>query len=163
MTSRPVTVEMVLDRHIFDESVRAIARRATVLDLGGHSPLQKGLSRHRPLFAGTRYICTDLAPEPGLDFVGNAQQVPLRAESVEAVICHSVLEHVFEPTEVAREIYRILKPGGVAFVYVPFLYSYHGDPQGKGPVDCYRFSLDAIRYLFREFALLRIQPIDRAV
>ena len=104
-----------------------------------------------------------VALHPGLDFVSDALNVPLLDASVDGVICISLLEHVFEPIQVASEIHRVLRPGGAAFVYVPFLYEYHGSPHGAGPVDCYRFSLDGISYMFRHFTLMRAQPVGRAV
>src|SRR3954470_2116152 len=163
MRPRSAKVELVLDRDIFPPSIAEITRRAVIVDLGAHEPQQKQLREFRHLFANSRYYSTDLSPHPGLDFVANAEQIPLRDASVDAILCHSLLEHVFEPTSVAREMFRVLKPDGVAFVYVPFLYAYHGDPRGTGPVDCYRFSPDAIRYLFRDFARIQIQPVSRAV
>lgn len=163
MRPKAARVEFVLDRDIFPESIAVIAKREVIVDLGAHEPQQKQLREFRPLFANSRYYATDLSPHLGLDFVADAQNIPLRDASVDAVLCHSLLEHVFEPTQVAREMFRVLKPDGVAFVYVPFLYAYHGDPRGVGPVDTYRFSPDAIRYMFREFGLVRIQPVSRAV
>ncbi len=35
------------------------------------------------------------------------------------VICNSVLEHLWEPLETLREVWRILAPGGMALVNVP--------------------------------------------
>jgi len=159
----PAQVELILDRGFFAVSIQAIAKRATVLDLGAHTPLQKNLARYRPLFADTRYLCTDVVPAPGLDFVANATDIPLRGASIDGVICLSLLEHVFEPWRVAQEIHRVLKPEGVAFLYVPFLYEYHGAQGRRGTPDCYRFSIDAVRYLFRAFAHVQIQPVGRAV
>ena len=156
-------VEFVLDHDIFEESIRAIEQRATILDLGGHSPRQKQLAISSPCPVRRATSAPTSCPHPGLDFVADAQRIPLRNASIEAVICHSLLEHVFEPTQVAREMFRILKPDGVAFVYVPFLYAYHGDSPKKGAVDNYRFSLDAIHYMFQDFAFMRVQPLSRAV
>jgi len=156
-------VEFVVDRDIFAESVLAISQRDRVLDLGAHTPLQKHLSPFRSQFAGTHYLCMDLVSAPGLDFVADAARVPLRTASVDAVICLSLLEHVFEPWKVADEIHRVLKPDGVAFLYLPFLYEYHGAQGRPGTPDCYRFSIDAIRYLFRAFARIQVQPVGRAV
>jgi SAM-dependent methyltransferase len=163
MRPRSARVELVLDRDIFPASIAEITRRAIIVDLGAHEPQQKQLREFRHLFANSRYYSTDLSPHPGLDFVANAEQIPLRDGSVDAILCHSLLEHVFEPTQVAREMFRVLKPDGVAFVYAPFLYAYHGDPRGNGPVDCYRFSPDALSYMFRDFARVQIQPVSRAV
>jgi SAM-dependent methyltransferase len=159
---QPAEVRIVADRDILDESIRAVAARGTILDLGAHTPHQKQLGPYRGLLRQARYLSTDLAFHPGLDFVADAQAVPLRDGCVDAVICISLLEHVFEPHAVVREIHRVLRPGGVAFLYAPFLYSYHGDPGGSGPVDCFRFSIDALCYLCRDFERMTVQPVGRA-
>ena len=39
--------------------------------------------------------------------------------SLDLVICNSVLEHLWEPVETLREVWRILAPGGTALVNVP--------------------------------------------
>lgn len=42
---------------------------------------------------------------------------------------------------------------GGAFFYVPFLYPYHGS---QGTPDCYRFTRDALYYMFRDFSRLQL-------
>jgi 2-polyprenyl-3-methyl-5-hydroxy-6-metoxy-1,4-benzoquinol methylase len=39
--------------------------------------------------------------------------------SQDLVICNSVLEHLWEPLETLREVWRVLAPGGMALVNVP--------------------------------------------
>ena len=66
---------------------------------------QKGLSN-------TSFViddCTKLATEERFDFVWS----------------QGLLEHFDNPEIVAREHYRVLKPGGVALLSVPYKYSYH--------------------------------------
>ena len=41
------------------------------------------------------------------------------ANSVEAIICNNVLEHLDEPTATAAQLHRILSPGGVCVINVP--------------------------------------------
>jgi len=43
----------------------------------------------------------------------------LEAESLDIVLCLSVLEHLWEPEEAVRQFRRILAPGGVAVLNVP--------------------------------------------
>lgn len=43
----------------------------------------------------------------------------LESESLDIVICLSVLEHLWEPEEALRHFHRILAPGGVAILNVP--------------------------------------------
>jgi len=64
---------------------------------------------------------------------------------------------VVEPQIGVREIYRVLKPGGIGFFHIPFLYPYHGSGDGK---DYYRFTKDGILYMFQDFEYMKVQPQD---
>ena len=152
-----VKVEIVTDHDIFDECMAQIAQQHLVVDLGGRHRFHKHLGLFRDVFASVHYYCLDILPAPDMDVVGNLLQLPFAAEVADGVICNSVLEHVYEPQLAVREIYRVLKPGGVAFLYVPFLYPYHG---GQGEPDCYRFTRDGLLYMFRGFSEMRLQPVD---
>jgi SAM-dependent methyltransferase len=155
-----VKVEVVTKGDILDECMEQMAQQHLVLDLGGRHRFHKRMSPSREIFASTHYYCLDILPSPDLDIVGNLLQLPLTAEVADGVICKAVLEHVYEPQLAVREIYRVLKPGGVAFLYVPFLYPYHGSR--KEP-DCYRFTRDGLLYMFRDFSEMRLQPVDSYV
>jgi len=152
-----VKVEIVTDHDIFDGCMEQMAQQHLVLDLGGRHRFHKRLSTFREILAGVHYYCLDILHVQDLDVVGNLLCLPFAAEVAGGVICHSVLEHVYEPQLAVREIYRVLKPGGVAFLYVPFLYPYHGS---RGEPDCYRFTRDGLLYMFRDFSEMRLQPVD---
>jgi len=47
----------------------------------------------------------------------NLAQLP--SASLDVILCISVLEHLWEPTQVIREFHRLLAPGGVCLVNVP--------------------------------------------
>ena len=47
---------------------------------------------------------------------GSAEEIPLPSNSQDLVICESVLEHVDSPTKSFDEVFRILRPGGVAYI-----------------------------------------------
>ncbi len=150
-------VKLVTDHDIFGECMEKMAQQYLVLDLGGRQRFHKRLASFRETFAGTRYYCLDILLASDLDAVGNLLCLPFAAEIADGVICNSVLEHVYEPQLAVSEIYRVLKPGGVAFLYVPFLYPYHGS---RGEPDCYRFTRDGLLYMFRGFSEMRLQPVD---
>jgi SAM-dependent methyltransferase len=54
------------------------------------------------------------------DFVSDLRRVPLAENSVDWVFCSHVLEHIPELDLCIDEIVRILKPGGAAWLQVPF-------------------------------------------
>ena len=99
---------------------------------------------------GARVICIDIEHRPGVTLVADAHDLgAIRDETADCVVTVSTLEHVRHPDQVMREIFRILKPGGVVYVNVPFVFPYHSDPD-----DFYRFSHRGIEILCRDFERL---------
>ena len=70
----------------------------------------------------------EIVKYPSTDVVGVAEVLPFADNSFDAVFSFAVLEHVKQPFLAAREIIRVLKPGGVLRVIVPFLQPVHGFP-----------------------------------
>ena len=62
------------------------------------------------------------------DVLGVGEELPFLDNSFDAVISVAVLEHVRDPFRCARELIRVLKPGGQLFCCVPFLQPLHGYP-----------------------------------
>lgn len=93
-----------------------------VLDIGA------GHRQNRELFKNNYYISLDLDPLCKPDIISDAQKLPIKTSSLNGVICINLLEHILEYENVLSEIYRILRQKGKIFVYVPFLYPYHGHP-----------------------------------
>ena len=62
------------------------------------------------------------------DVRGVGEVLPFKDDSFDAVFSIAVLEHVKDPFRCAREIARVLKPGGELFAAVPFLQPLHGYP-----------------------------------
>ena len=138
----------------FDEKIKEIAKEKEVLDIGGGFKFQKGLEKYKDLFKNSNYRTLDVEKDYNPDILGDICNIPLKNESVDAIICKAVLEHVAEPQQAVKEIYRILKKEGKCLVYVPFLYPYHAhDGVYK---DYYRYTKDGIKYLFRNFKLIEI-------
>lgn len=53
------------------------------------------------------------------------QPLPLKSNSVDLITAFDVLEHLVETWQVATEIYRVLKPGGILLIDCPNLASWH--------------------------------------
>jgi SAM-dependent methyltransferase len=85
---------------------------------------------------------------PGVSLVGDLGAMPLRDGSVDGILCESVLEHVPEARSAFGEIGRVLKPGGRAFLTLPFLWPYHAAPH-----DYWRWTKPGV---VRELASLEI-------
>ena len=93
-------------------------------------------------------LCLDLMPTDGVDLVGDLHRIPLVEESLDAVVCTGVLEHVADPWTVIGEIRRVLKPGGRVYVSLPFLQGYH-----PSPTDFHRFTPEGARRLLEDFEI----------
>lgn len=117
----------------------------------------------RALGKASNIICFDFfeGVEPGA-FRGGVMNQDLRRltfadESVDLVVTEDVLEHVAEYRVAFREIYRVLKPGGLHVFSIPFYFDrktedlftmqdgqvvpkqpieYHGDPLTGGRIAC---------------------------
>lgn len=129
----------------------------TLLDLGcGDVP-------YYPLYAPhvQRVLCTDwsnsLHGGAHLDFVSDFENLlPLADACVDTVMLSDVLEHVYRPKHVIAEMFRILRPGGVAFIHAPLLYVVH-----EAPHDYFRYTQFAIRRIAEEtgFAIGILDPL----
>jgi SAM-dependent methyltransferase len=91
-------------------------------------------------------VTFDAVPGPDVDVVGDIHRMPIEDGAFDCVFCTGTLEHVEDPRQAVREIHRVLRPGGVAHIDVPFIQGYHADPQ-----DYWRFTLDGLRLLCRQF------------
>jgi SAM-dependent methyltransferase len=64
-----------------------------------------------------------------LDYRCNAWKIPEKDAYFEAVLCTEVLEHLPFPNETLAEFARLLKPGGVLLLTVPYAALPHMQPQ----------------------------------
>jgi SAM-dependent methyltransferase len=96
---------------------------------------------------GAKIICTDIQPGPGVDIVADAQEMPqISSESADCVFLVSILQHMPYPQKAIDEAFRILMPGGILYVNVPFIFFYHRDPE-----DYNRFSVPGLHALCSRF------------
>ncbi|WP_339610785.1 class I SAM-dependent methyltransferase [uncultured Planktosalinus sp.] len=65
------------------------------------------------------------------DFTWDGKKMPFENESYDCAFGTEVLEHCPEPEVVLNEVYRVLKPGGIFFFTVPFLWNLHETPHDE--------------------------------
>ena len=97
--------------------------------------------------------------EHGIDFVLADMEkghFPFRADTMDVLAMTSTLEHLGCPEHVAREMHRVLKPGGIVFVTVPDIlkYKFHfwDDVTHKRP-----FNASSLRFLFETHGLETVE------
>ena len=93
-------------------------------------------------------INLDLIAGSEVDIQGDLLYLPIKDESVDTIVCTGVIEHVREPDSAVKEIYRVLKAGGCAFIETPFMQTNHVSPK-----DFYRWTPDGLRQLLCNFKI----------
>ena len=73
-------------------------------------------------------VNVDVTEYPEVDIVGDITNLPIKDNEASSVICDQVLEHVIEPDVAVKEIYRVLNPGGYAYISTPYMYPFHASP-----------------------------------
>jgi SAM-dependent methyltransferase len=122
-----------------------------LLDVGcGNQPYRPYLKAVAH-YIGLDYPPTQGAPHPGArpQVHGDARTLPFADRSFDGVLCSQVLEHVDRPEAVVREMGRVLKPGGMGLISIPFFYNLHMEPH-----DYFRFSPYGIRDLLARNGLV---------
>lgn len=103
--------------------------RGRVLDVGCANRWPE-----RILPEGCQYLALDY-PATGSDLYDSRPDVfadaaclPFADNSIDTVLFFEVLEHVANPQRTLSEITRVLKPGGMLVMSMPFLYPMHDEP-----------------------------------
>ncbi len=98
---------------------------ALVFDLGcGSGVFTKHLQEHG-LHSFGMDICQPLLSKglekyPNLSFVtGDVEFLPIRSERLDGILLSGLIHHLPNPSQCAREVYRVLKPGGVFVAFDP--------------------------------------------
>lgn len=81
----------------------------------------------RPMYF-ENVVNTEIHPWISTDVICVAEALPFECGQFDYVFSFAVLEHVRRPWDAAREMCRVLKPGGELWVDYPFLQPVHGYP-----------------------------------
>ena len=133
--------------------VKAVARVLATLD--GNSEtwglnIGAGATKLHP-----RVLNLDIDPGGCVDVLGDAHCLPFGDASLQCVISQEVFEHLPDPVRATREVARVLKPGGLFYLQVPFIIGFH-----SGPNDFWRFTAKGLEELVRraDFEVLEVTP-----
>jgi SAM-dependent methyltransferase len=97
-------------------------------------------------------VTVDLMPYPNVDVVSDADRLPFASQSVDVVVSIAVLEHVPDPRRAIAELIRVMKPGGRAFIFVPFMQGFHAAPH-----DYQRFTRPGLELALSELTIERTE------
>lgn len=110
-------------------------------------PGQEDFADLRPFFPGKEYVGADMREGLGVDKILNLHNLDLPADSVGTIICLNTLEHVEYPHKAVEEIYRVLKPNGIAVISSVMDFPIH-----DYPYDYWRFTPEGFKSLLKPFA-----------
>lgn len=113
--------------------------KGELLDVGcGKMPYRNHLFEHSTI---QRYIGLDIHgallydAHTKPDFTWDGKKMPFEDGSFDCAFATEVLEHCPDPEVVLKETFRVLKPNGIFFFTVPFLWNLH-----EVPHDEYRYT-----------------------
>lgn len=157
------------DKFTKEKLTKIFTEKKSIIDIGGglrvdanrNNRFDKSNEWINAYLKNVDYKVLDKVKDYNPDIVGDVHSLPMPDNSIDAIICIAVLEHVEEPQKAMKEIYRVLKPGGYCFIYVPFLFYYH--PMKGYYGDFYRFTYDGVQYLTRSFKNVEIQNVRGAL
>jgi SAM-dependent methyltransferase len=78
--------------------------------------------------------------------------LPFKDEEFDTIILSDVLEHIPQPEQLWKEMYRILSRNGIIIINVPFFYCLH-----EQPYDYYRYTEFALRRFVENSGLNLVQ------
>jgi len=122
--------------------------------LGKHGPdkvvVNLGSGPTRPAGRGD-IINIDCFAFDEVDIVADARDLPIEDGVVDLIVNNGMIEHTDSPQAIVREMRRVLRPGGVAFCFFPFMQPYHAAPD-----DYFRWTIQGARTLFPGFRKVEV-------
>lgn len=153
------------DRFLVDEIGRVYSEwipqycRGRLVDLGcGEVPFY---SFYQPYVSEVVTVDWENTSHPNshIDIYADLNAPPISAiddHSADCILCSDVLEHIYQPKILVKEMSRMLKPDGWLLLNVPFLFYVHEEPY-----DFYRYTPFSLRRMLEEngFEVREIQPL----
>jgi SAM-dependent methyltransferase len=112
------------------------------------------LANLRGFFKDKEYIGIDQYPGLNVDKIANIENLDdIKDESIGLVLCLETLEHCQHPIRAVSEIFRILKPKGIAIISTPMFAPVHMDedywrltPEGMREIVLYGYEEKYVYY-----------------
>jgi SAM-dependent methyltransferase len=132
-----------------ERNIYMFPKSAKILDIGGKKVRKRGQFDIEKYPVQVKYVNIDPGTNP--DYLYKGSNIPIESNSFDGVVCSEVLEHVRNPTSILKEAFRVLKPGGLMFICVPFLFRIHPDPDDFG-----RYTDQYLRIILKEIGFENI-------
>ena len=114
-----------------------------ILDIGA------GSANHSTYFSKAKYVAQDIIQNDSksIDYVYDicSSECVIDSESIDAILCSQVFEHLVDPKKALEEMFRILKPRGKVFLTTHMAFEEHMLPH-----DYWRFTEFGIKLLGKQ-------------
>jgi SAM-dependent methyltransferase len=145
--TNPSWIVLRARRHLFQRWLAQIPEeKLCILDVGGRIQPYRALLKGRE----QKYVAVDMRHSPLVAVVATAEQIPLRDEQFDLVICTQVLQYLQDPARAVAQMYRLLKPGGHLLLSVPAAYPRDSEHE------CWRFLPAGLQALVSSFGRIQI-------
>jgi SAM-dependent methyltransferase len=91
---------------------------------------------------------------PHVNLVADAEELTrvIAPNSYDYVVCTSMLEHTPHPWKVVSEVFKVLRPKGIFYLTVPWMFPLHLEP-----MDFWRFSIPGLKTLVGEAGFIELE------
>ena len=118
-----------------------------IVEVGArYPPGFERLANLRSSFPGRTYVGCDIRTGPGVELLSDAEHVAIRSSSIGTMLLFEILEHLRHPVVAVAEAHRVLRPGGLLALSVPFNLRLHGFP-----TDYWRFTASGVHEMLSPF------------
>jgi len=135
---------------------QSLPYKGRVIDFGcGTAPYKEDILKVADEYIGVDWE-NSLHDQTNVDiFADLCKKLPFDDEYADTVITFQVMEHLPEPNFFLSECYRILKPRGMLFITIPFMWYIH-----EAPYDYYRYTRYGLEYILKKTGFKEIEIIE---
>jgi SAM-dependent methyltransferase len=139
-------------RDRFAAAAAALNSGARVLEIGTKQSIEGRPTHTMHLFPNVprgNYLMADVEQGADVDVLADLHALPPDwANRFNALVAVAVFEHLERPWIAAKEVARVLSPGGFCYISTHQTFPLHGYPS-----DFFRFSKEALALIFRDAGL----------
>ncbi len=121
-----------------------------VYDMGGGNWQNYNLKEK---LGGRELIVVDYFEHESVNIVDDLQVLSkIEDNTVGNLFSSDAIEHIENPWKVIQAFHRVMKPSGIAYITVPFIWHYHGHKNDAGEiVDFWRFTPLGLKALVQNY------------
>lgn len=137
-----IDLENASIRDYVRDAARHVKKGDRILDAGA------GQGPYRQCFSDATYVAVDFADGEhswdysNLDAITRLENLPFASKVFDGIVCTQVLEHLPEPEQALKELYRVARPGCRLILTAPLGFGEH-----QAPHDYFRFTRYGLTHL----------------